>query len=280
MAERLLHEVHLAWRALWRSKAFTLAAVATLGVGTAGATVILTLVQGVLLRPLPVHDQERLLLAWKELPAAGTTRYPFGGSDIKSIAEASQLLESVAAVTANGAARWTTIDDMAAAYVNGALVTGGFFHVLGTTPLLGRALAPADDHEGSEKVLVISAGLWEHRYGRARDVLGRRITLDEQAFTIVGVMPPDIDYPRGAEVWRPAASVPTDPRFGDAARQEMDMIARMRPGVTLAQVTSELRSITRQLEAGAPPNAPRGFLPVARAFEDVVVGNARRSWSR
>ena len=275
MIERLLHDVQLACRGLWRAKAFSLAAVATLGIGTSGATVILALWQGVLLRPLPVHDQQGLVVVWRSLPPSHDQHYPFGDREIAAVRDASRTLEDVAGVATNGLARWVALDESVATYVNGALVTGRFFDVLGVQPLMGRTLQDADDRDGSEPVVVISAGFWHRRYGGAPEVLGRRITLDEQSFTIVGVMPADLDYPRGAEAWRATRSVPISPTFGDAARQEVDMIGRLRPGLTPAQAASELTAMSPQLDAIAPAGAPRGFSTVVRPFEEVVTGAAR-----
>jgi putative ABC transport system permease protein len=267
-------DLRFAWRGLGRAKAFTSAAVLTLALGIAGTTLMLTLIQGVLLRPLPVRDQEQLIVAWKQLRAPGLEHYPFGDRDIEALGRESRLLDGVAGVTANGVSRSVMIEDGVSSDVTTALVTGGFFAVLGVEPLLGRAFTRADDQEGAENVVVISHGLWQRRYGGRPDVLGRRIRLGDY-LTIVGVMPPDLDYPAGVEIWRTTRSVPTSPRFGDAARQEIDLIARRRAGVTIEQATSELVALTRQQEADAPRNVPRGLVPVVRSFEDVMVGDVR-----
>ena len=103
--------------------------------------------------------------------------------------------------------RWVLLENGESSYINGAPVTGGFFKVLGTRAAIGRELAPSDDISGAEPVVVISDGLWRWRYGSSRDIVGRRLHMDEQAFTIVGVMPPGIDYPRGVEVWRPSGTI-------------------------------------------------------------------------
>jgi MacB-like periplasmic core domain/Glycosyltransferase family 87 len=249
----LLLDTRFAWRGLSRARGFTGAAVVVLGVGIAGATAMLALVQGVLLRPLPVRDQQRLIIAWKDLKASGYQHYPFGDRAITSLSERTHLLEPVAGVTTNGLSHWIAVDDDGgAAYIKGALVTGGFFEVLDVNPVLGRRLMPSDDREGSEAVVVISAGLWQRRYGRSLGVVGRHIMLDERAFTIVGVMPPDIDYPRGVELWRTTRSVPISQTFGDAARQEVDLIARLRTDVTVEQAAGELSALTRQFDAEAP----------------------------
>jgi predicted permease len=247
----------------------------TLALGIAGTTVMFALIQGVLLRPLPVREQDRLIVAWKELRTSGSAHYPFGNTDIESVARASRLLEHAAGVTRNGVARSVVVDNGVASYANVALVTGGFFEVLGVEPILGRPLTPDDEHDGAEKVIVLSNGLWQRQYGASREILGRRLIVDEQAFTIVGVMPPDLDYPSGAEVWMTTNSIGTTGPFGDAARRELNLIGRLRPRVTLEQAASEIAALSERLDAQAPTNAPRGLVPVVRPFADVAVGDVR-----
>jgi putative ABC transport system permease protein len=257
MLDGPMRDLGLAWRGLVRARAFSIAAVLTLAIGIAGTTLMFTLIHGVLLRPLPVRDQASLIVAWKQIPSSALTQYPFDYTEIDRIAEAGRLLAHVAGVTRHGASRTVTLDNGVSAWVNGTLVTGRFFGVLGVEPILGRALTPADDVEGAERVLVISHGLWQRRYGGRRDVIGRRLTLGELSFTIVGVMPSDLDYPRGVEIWRTMRAEPTTGPFGDAARREVNLIARLRPGITVSQAASELATLTQQWEATLPPNVPR-----------------------
>ena len=113
------------------------------------------LIQGVLLRPLPVRAQDQLIIAWKELRTSGFAHYPFGNTEIEAVGEASQLLEKSAGVTRNGVGRTVMIDEGVTAYANVAVVTGGFFDVLGVQPVLGRALTPADDKEKAEHAIVL-----------------------------------------------------------------------------------------------------------------------------
>ncbi|HYN06170.1 MAG TPA: ABC transporter permease [Vicinamibacterales bacterium] len=275
MLEALKQDIRSACRGLWRAKAFASAATLTLALGITGTTVMFAVVDGVLLRPLPVRDQDRLVLAWKELRSSRFAHYPFGGPDVDAVVEASQLLESGAGVTSNGAVPWVVVEDGSASYVPGALVTGAYFEVLGIHPLLGRALTRTDDVAGADNVVVISYALWKRRYGGSRDTIGRRIVLGGTAFTIVGVMPPALDYPNGVEIWRTVRSVPAGGVFGDAAHYEIDLIGRLRPGVTIDQAAAELASIAKRIEANAPPDRPRDVAVVVRSFEDVIVGDSR-----
>jgi predicted permease len=269
------NDIVVACRTLWRAKPFATAAILTLGLGIAGVAVLLAFIQGVLLRPLPIRDQDRVIVAWKQFPSFSDSRLPFLADAIKAAGEASRLLEVVGGVSSHAVEPWPVIDADTSGYVNGALVTGSFFDVLGTRPVLGRPLSAADDQPGSERVIVISEGLWRRRYGAAASVIGRRVTIDELSFTIAGVMPADSDHPRGVEAWRSTASVPVSGTFALGARQEVDLIARMRPGVSIEQATTELAALTRRYEEGLPPNRARGMTPVVRSFEDVVVGDTR-----
>src|SRR5262245_17240862 len=239
MRDAFAQDVRSAFRGLWRAKPFAAAAILTLALGITGTTVMFAMVDGVLLRPLPVRDQDRLILAWKELRSSRFAHYPFGGPDVEAVVEASQLIESGAGVTANGAVAWVAVEDGTASYVHGALVTGAYFDVLGIQPFLGRALTRTDDVAGADNVVVISHALWKRRYGGSREAIGRRIALGHTTFTIVGVMPPGLDYPTGVEIWRTVRSVPSGGVFGDAAHYEIDLIARLRPGVTIDQATAE-----------------------------------------
>jgi putative ABC transport system permease protein len=189
------------------------------------------------------------------------------------------LLEQVAGVSYSGAGRDVALENGEAHYIQTVSVTGTFFPTLGVKPIHGRALEPGDDRAGADKVMVISHGLWQRRYGGARDVVGRRLTLRRQPFTIVGVMPRDFVYPRGAEAWLAVEAVAaTSPQsaLGDAVRRENDMVARLRPGVTLDQARRELEALVPRLEADTRLQMPLGLTPVVGAYEDVVIGDVRR----
>ena len=270
--EQWRQDLSFACRGLLRVKAFTGTAVATLAVGIAGVTVMFALIEGVLLRPLPVQEQDRLLVAWKELRSAGFAHYPFRAAEIDVLNRESQLLDSAAGVDYNGAWPFVAVENESATLVQCVSVVGDFFGVLGIDPFLGRALTRGDDVIGAENVLVISHGLWRRRYGGAGDVVGRTVTLLERPFRIVGVMPRGFEYPHGAEAWITAAaftSTVTDPEFEPL----VDVIARLRPGATIDGATSELHALMARLEADAPPGATRGLTPVVRSYEDVVVGD-------
>ncbi len=276
--EPLLHDVRLAWRGLRRAKGFTAAAVLTLAVGMAGVTSMFALIQGVLLRPLPMTEPERLVAVSKELRSAGSTPLPFSKAEFDLIRGAEQVFASAAAVGYNDPSQTEITDERSTDYIRTTRVTGGFFDVLGVRPFLGRTLSPADDSAGSELVLVLTHGLWQSRYGGALDVIGRRVTLNDQRFVIVGVMPPDVAYPRGVDAWMTVearVALTGNPTFQGAVRGELDVIARLQPGVTVVQAASALAALAPQLAATAPPGAANTGTALVRSIADVVVGDVR-----
>jgi putative ABC transport system permease protein len=277
LLEMVRQEARYAVRLLWRAKAFTAAAVSTLAMGIAATTVMFALIQGVLLRPLPVQEQDRLILSWREAPTAGSAVYPFGDVEIDAIARDSQLLESAAGVTRIGVLRAVVSDGTASSYANVGLITGGFFEVLGAQAVLGRRFTLTDDRDGAEPA-VISHGYWQRHFGGAPDVVGRPITINEQRSVVVGVMPPDLDYPRGVDIWRTTRSIPANGAFGIAAQREVNLIGRLRPGVTIEQASSELAALDQQLVTDASTDyLRRGFNIVVRPFAEVVIGDVRRT---
>ena len=127
-------------------------------------------------------------------------------------------------------------------------------------------------------MLVITHALWQRRYSGSHDVLGRRLQIGDQSFTIVGVMPRDVAYPRGVEAWMTLAadaSKVRNPAFREGLLRDVDLVARLRPGTTLEQARSELAGWVTRLETGASAESLRGMRPVVRSYADAVVGDVR-----
>ena len=277
--EEWRHDLELAGRGLLRAKGFAAAAALTLAVGIAGTTVMFALVEGVLLRPLPVPHQDRLIVAWNELRGGASQHWPFRARDVEAIGEASTVLESVAGISYYDRPSPFLVSERGlTGHISAAAVTGDFFRVVGGEPVLGRALRRSDDVTGAENALVITHRLWQRRYGGSRDVIGRRLIVNEHPFAIVGVMASGLECPEGVEAWMTlaaSASTVANPAFREGVLRDVDLIARLRPGATLEQAKTELSVLTRRLEAEAPPDAMRGRSPVVRTYEDVVVGDVR-----
>lgn len=275
----LAQDGRYALRNLVRHPGFAMTAVLTLAIGLTGALSMAALIDGVLLRPLPVRAETELVVGWRGLPDAGARRWPFSAHDLELLRTRSRLLAGVAGVGYQGPATMPMADGGNAGYVRVARVTGEFFGVLGVEPLLGRALEPGDDATGAENVLVLGHAFWQARFGAAPDVLGRRVSVGGQRFTIVGVMPRDVDHPRRVEAWMtPAAMLTTtsDPTARVGITTEFDLLARVAAPATVAQAGEELKSLGPALDALRPPGDGRGFVPLLQPFRESVVGDVRR----
>jgi putative ABC transport system permease protein len=274
--EGALRELRIASRALSRTRGVAASAVLTLAVASSATTLIFAVVEGVLLRPLPVNQPDRLVVAWSERRKSGATHWPFRATEIDEIKKTSRVFSSVAGVDYNGAGRLVVLENGSPAYMKCAAVTGEFFDVLGVPPLIGRTLSHLDDVSGAPGVLVLAHGFWEQRYGGDPGIVGRTVTISGRPFTVVGVMPADVEFPRSVEAWMTVAAntaILTNPSF----RIDLDLIGRIRPNATLADATGELESIGRRLdeEAAASSRRPTGLSPVAHLYKEVVVGDVR-----
>src|SRR6266513_540093 len=208
-----MNDVRYAFRALRTSPGFALTAILTLALGIGLATAVFTVADALLLRRLPVRDQDRLVVLWGAMRDRPFD-YPFGLDDAREFALHTRSLERVAFFSYYGAGPKPIRDGDQISQVRRALVSGEFFNVLGARPVLGRALGATDDVSGAAPVLVLSYGAWQRRFGGDPHVLGRQmLTYDDGvAYTIVGVMPQGLDYPRGTDFWAPVvpSTVPKD----------------------------------------------------------------------
>ena len=274
--DTLHEELRLACRHLWQARGGAAAAILTLMLGIAASTAMFALVDGVLLRPLPVRDQAALLIVWRE-PRASGTHVPFKAPEVNALSRGARTLDGAAGVAWQGAGEFTVVERGNATDLRMVHVTGTFFDVLGTAPVLGRALQPADDVAGAPRALVISHGVWHRRYGAAADAIGRRLFINQQPFLVVGVMPPGLDYPRGTEAWTTVAAMASaapNKTFEGAVANELDVIARVRAGTTPAQADQELQALLPVI-APVPDGVPGELRPVLRRFDDAVLGDVR-----
>ncbi|MEQ9569515.1 MAG: ABC transporter permease, partial [Longimicrobiales bacterium] len=179
-------ELRFALRALRRRPGFALLVVGTLALGIGSTTAVFSVVDGVLLRPLPYSAPDRLTMVWaydtQSEPARGSMSPP----DVESLRE----VEALAAVEAFSRSTYTLTGDDAPTRIAGARTTGSLLSVMGGSPFLGRDLNHADDVGDGPRVVVVGHGFWQDRLGADRNVVGRTLELDEEAYEIVGVMPP------------------------------------------------------------------------------------------
>src|SRR5688572_14104600 len=247
--ESLLQNIRVGVRSLRRSPGFAITAILTLALGIGLSTAVFTVADALLLRRLPVADQDRLVVLSGQMPDRGIDNYPLGLEDAREFARRSRTVSRSALFGYEGAAAKPVLDGGELTRLRRALVSGDFFAVLGAEPVLGRMLRPEDDVRGAAPVMVLSHRAWQERFGGAADVLGRRIVMHENrvAYTVVGVMPRGLDYPRGTDFW--AAVIPATPER-NLPYAAFNVLGRLAPGATPERARYEMTSYF--LRDGAP----------------------------
>src|SRR3954453_23413797 len=239
----LLQDIRYGFRMLLKHKGFTAVAVLALGLGVGANTAIFSLVNGVLLRPLPFPNAERIIYFEGKNPAAGITDSNISYLDFTDWSQQTDLFASTAAYwtgTANFGA-----DEAEPERVPRAGVTTGVFSVLGVQPVLGRTFVPEDDKGWPQAVAIISHGLWKRRFGSDPAIVGKQVQMSSFPLTIIGVMPPGFEYPEQTQVW-----VPTAVNLSDEPRDNRvwAAIARLNTGIDLKQAQTRLSGINAQLD--------------------------------
>jgi len=272
--ETLVQYVRLAVRSLIRAPGFAVTATITLALGIGLSTAVFTVADALLLRQLPVGDQDRLVVLWGETRDGRFSNYPLALRDVRSFQQRSRSLEDVAFFAFRGATPLPIRVDDRVYPVHASLVSGNFFDVLQSRPAIGRALRPEDDVAGATPVLVLSHRAWQQRFGGDSAIVGRSITVvyNGRSYLIVGVMPQGLDYPRGTDVWAPLIAYGAAGGFLEIVTGELDLLARLRPGASAAQARAELSSFFGRVDAPAWQRDIRG---VVHSFPDIVLGDTK-----
>jgi putative ABC transport system permease protein len=266
-----IYDLRIGVRTLLRQPAFLALAVATLAVGIGATAAVFSAVWAVMLRPLPFPAPEELVAVATtsaDNPRRGADASP---PDVVDWAREQRTLTGLAAFTADALA--ISGPQTAAEQVAGATVTGAFFEVLRVSAARGRTLTEADTRIGAAPVVVIADRLWQRRYAADPAIVGRAIVVDGVTREIVGVLPPGLAYPLGAEAWVPLTFTADDLATQRGA-QYLDVIARLRPETTLAVAQTDLTAIASRLAAAYPrTNEGRGVL--LRELRASLVGDIR-----
>jgi putative ABC transport system permease protein len=267
----LIQDLRYGARMLLRSPGFTVVVVLALALGIGANTAIFSVVNAVLLRPLPYDEPEQLVMIWGYSRINDDTRGVLSAPDARDLRDQSQTLEYVAPYQQSGTTL-TSGDETERVY--GANVPADIFPLLRTKPLLGRTFTREEDVIGGPSVIVISQGLWQRSLGSDPAVIGKEIKLGNKPYTVVGVMPADFRFPIRSErpdFWMPISSSPSFIAAKDArGSRSLRVVARLKPGVTQAQARSELDTIARRMEAQYPDtNTGISFDPTP-LHDDVV----------
>jgi len=245
LEDEMFQDLHYGVRMLLKNPGFTLIAVFTLVLGIGANTAIFSVVNAVLLRPLPFSEPERIVrLSESYLPTKSLSTVSF--PNFLDWRSQNQVFTQMAAYREDG---FNLQAGPEPKRVNGARVTVDFFAVLGVQPAAGRAFSAQEDAPGGERVVILSHAFWQQSFGGDPQLVGQRLKVDGQACTVVGIMPPGFRFPQDdVELWLPYALDPQSSRGPHFLRA----LGRLKPGATLAQARAELETIAARLEQAYP----------------------------
>src|SRR5689334_20583374 len=238
----IIRNARVGLRSLRRTPGFAATAALTLALGIGLSTAVFTVADALLIRRLPVRDQDRLVLLWGETPDGRFANFPFSWDDARELVGRSRSLERAAYYAYEGAWPETVQDGDRVSSLRRSAVSGTFFDVLGARPILGRALGADDDVIGAAPVAVLSYPAWQQQFGGDPNVIGKRISLHDTrvTYTIVGVMPQGLDYPRGTDFW---ATVAGSTSAEGLKYRSYDLIGRLAPGAMPAAARAEVTAL-------------------------------------
>ena len=267
----ILQDLRFAVRRLVRDRRFTLAAVAALALGIGATSAVFTLVNAVLLRSLPFDDPDRIMMISTK-DAQGRI---FGVSepDFEDWRRSVRTFSGISLVQM-GPVNFSA-DDRVPDQYDGVYISWNGFSLIGTQPVVGRGFSVEDDRPGSPPVILLSYTVWQSRYGGDRAIVGRTIRANSEPATIIGVMPPGMEFPFNSDAWLPLAQRPTaQTRAGRAGRLLMGY-GRLADGMTIEQARTEMTGITEQLAAQFP-DTNKGVTAVVSPFSEQVIGTQIR----
>jgi predicted permease len=266
--ENLFQDLRFAFRQLLKNPAFTAIAVLTLALGIGANTAIFSVVNGVLLRPLPFKDPDRLVRVWHTPPQKS-----FPGMSLFSVSAANyfdwqhetHVFEQMAIYNFRG---FTLTGVAQPLQVDATAVSFGFFETLGVRPQLGRVFSPEEDQPGHTNVVILSHRFWQEHFASNPDVVGHNITMDGQNYLVAGVMPDSFRFPEFAQMWTPMGW--TDKERTVRGEHHSVVIARLRPGVDLKQAQAEMDTISSRLEQLYPADDKGWGARVVPLHQDLV----------
>ena len=276
--EALLGDIMYGLRTLRKSPVFTSTAICVLALSIGGATLFFALLRSVLLAPLPYRSPEELVVLSLDNPTTGTFDQNFTVQRVEHTRDHTETFSAVGAFL-----KWPEVMTLSSGGDPEALVaarvSSNFLEIVGTRPMVGRGFVPEEDHPSGRSAVILSEGLWERRFGTDSELTGRVLLLDSQPYTVVGVLPAGFDLPfPEVDVWvtRPSHHSVMPARFWRFVTTQ-DVIARLKPGTTLAQAQSEMASLNQSYVSMYPNNldAKPGVTVRVQPLKTRVVADVR-----
>ena len=269
--DSLIQDLRYGIRTLAKSPGFAAVAVVALALGIGATTAIFSVVNAVLLRPLPFPEPERLMIALSSNPGKGFKRFSVSPPDFNDWRAQSHEFQAMAAMDGNP---YNLNEGAEPERIKGSRVSASFLGVVGIKPALGRDFRPEEDGEGAEPVVLIGHGLWTRRFGSDPGIVGRAIALNGRKRTVVGVLPQGYTFPNRSEVWAPMSFDKDE--LSSRGGHFLTVVGRLRPGATVESARAEMETIAARL-AAQYPDSDKGWTALVSPLTEMVVGDVRPS---
>jgi putative ABC transport system permease protein len=279
----MLNEIRLALRSLLKSPAFAATAIVTVALAIGANSAVFSLVNALLVRPLPYHDPAKLVLLWEQFSKQGLDRIPVSAPEFLDYEKSVRTLNQIAAFDYTA---FNLGGEGNPERISGAAVSPAVFPLLGVEPMAGRTFAREEQGEGHDDRVVISERLWKRRFNSDPALLGKTLLLNGRSFTVIGVMPSSFEFPiplfnvQGAQfaervdIWKPIAFTPAE--LAARYNRSFGIIGRLRAGVSRETAQAELDTLTAGLRRTYPDNYPDGFGAKVYSLQEQVVGGMRK----
>jgi predicted permease len=269
LVETSLQDLRYALRMLHKSLGFTAVAVVTLALGIGANTAIFTVVDAALLRGLPYQDPDRLVQVWETRRVGEIKQLDASYPDYLDWGQQSEVIEGICGYT-EWDGSFTLTGRTEPERIEGARVTASFFSVLGVAPILGRTFLPDEDRPLAERSVILSYSLWQRRFGADPRIIGQSLILDGSDYTVLGVLPRSFQFaPMGkAQLWVPLR--PTPAQLNMRFMHWVDVIVRLKPGVSLAQAQAQMSTIGERIERENPDSHTGAGLKLVPLHEQII----------
>ena len=268
--EGVIEDLRFGLRMLRKSPGFTVVAVATLALGIGANTAIFTVVNAVLLRPLPYRDANRLVTVWSQNRTRGYDTDLVSPLDFGDWSARSSAFEKLAASTD---VQYTMTGSGEPVTVIAYAFSADYFQVLGVSPYVGRTFLKEEEQPGKNQVVVLSYGFWQRHFGGDRKLVNKTITLDGVPYTVIGVMPPEFKYPARTEMWTPL--VPNPVAANDRAYRYLRVMGRLKRDANVEQARAELNGIAARLAEEYPNTNKQNDTVNLIPLRQMISGDAR-----
>lgn len=271
----LWQDVRYGMRMLQKNPVFALTVAGTLALGIGANTTVFSVVNAVIMKPLPYKEPDRLIRLWESHPGRGLSEFPVSVPNFKDWQSQQSVFEQLAALEL---ATFNLTGTGEPERIAAARITANLIPTLGVAPILGRNFRPEEEKTGHNHVVLLSYSLWQRRFGGDRSLLDQTIQLDGERYTVIGIMPVEFRFPGTRELWVPLVLDPAkEPWRADRTNRNLWVFGRLKPEITLNQARAEMNLIAQRLEQQYPQSNTGWGVRVRTFYDWIVPEEIRRS---